>query len=186
MPAPNQPWIQAWLDAQRELARLAGSDSAADAAASAAQQRLAAFAADYAGLAAAAFAARQPGGLSLEAFSAPLVERYQRLFMPPGLLPVHPEAGQASAAWSRMQQASQRYAQIALAIATDAGRRLVAALSVSSASAAPITTLRELHLLWVDCGEAAWAAAVHGEDFAEAQAELLAALVELRAGASSR
>jgi hypothetical protein len=49
-----------------------------------------------------------------------------------------------------------------------------------------VTTLRELHALWIDCGEAAWAAAAHGEEFAEAQAELLAAHVELAAMAAPR
>ena len=32
--------------------------------------------------------------------------------------------------------------------------------------APPITTLRELHALWIDCGEAAYAAAAHREEFA--------------------
>ena len=45
--------------------------------------------------------------------------------------------------------------------------------------------LRELHSLWIDCGEAAYAAAAHRDEFAAAQAELLAAFVELRAGLAS-
>jgi hypothetical protein len=67
----------------------------------------------------------------------------------------------------------------------NAGERLAAALARSGPEAPPITTLRELHALWIDCGEAAYAAAAHREDFAEAQAELLAAFVELRAGLAS-
>jgi hypothetical protein len=47
----------------------------------------------------------------------------------------------------------------------------------------PISSLRQLHELWVDCGEAAWAEAAHGDEFAEAQAELLAAWVESCAAA---
>lgn len=151
-----------------------------------AQQTLSDYASDYAGLAAAALAQWQAGGASLDALSAPLVERYQKLFTPPGLVPANPEATEGGAAWLRMQKARQRYAELALAIATDAGRRLVSALSANGSAAPPITSLRELHSLWIECGEAAWAAAAHREEFAEAQAELLAAHVELAATARSR
>ncbi len=47
--------------------------------------------------------------------------------------------------------------------------------------APPITSLRELQALWIECGEAAYAEAARREEFASAQAELLMALVELRA-----
>jgi poly(hydroxyalkanoate) synthase III subunit E len=106
--------------------------------------------------------------------------------MPPGLVPARPESTRSDAAWLRMQQAGERYARLALAIATDAGRRLVAALSASGPAAPPVTSLRELHALWIECGEAAWAAAAHGDEFAAAQAELLAAHVELAAAAAPR
>jgi hypothetical protein len=56
-------------------------------------------------------------------------------------------------------------------------------LSASGPAAPPVTTLRELHALWIECGEAAWAAAAHRDEFAEAQAELLAAHVEFAASA---
>jgi hypothetical protein len=187
MTPPDPPWMQAWQDAQREFASLAAANRApGNPPMAAAQQRLADYAADYAGLAAAAFAAGPSGAASVNAFSAPLVERYRQLFMPAGLVPAPPSAGQAGASWLRMQQASERYGRLALGIATDAGRRLVAALSASGPAAPPVTSLRELHALWVECGEAAWAAAAHREEFAEAQAELLAALVELRAGDAPR
>ena len=106
--------------------------------------------------------------------------------MPPGLLPAKPAAAPDGAAWQRLQQAAERYARLALAIASDAGRRLVAALSAGDAAAPPVTSVRELHALWIECGEAAWAAAAHGEEFAAAQAELLAAQVELAALAGPR
>jgi hypothetical protein len=79
----------------------------------------------------------------------------------------------------------QAFASQVNAIAIDAGQRLAEALARSGPEAPPITTLRDLHSLWIDCGEAAYAAAAHREEFAEAQAELLAAFVELRAGAAS-
>ncbi len=63
----------------------------------------------------------------------------------------------------------------------DAGRRLAEALAASGPDAPPITSLRELQALWIDCGEAAYAEAARREEFALAQAELLMALVELRA-----
>src|SRR5262245_13466102 len=141
MPPAGPPWLQAWQEAQREFARLAaaGAVSANDPW-SAAQRRLSDYAADYAGLAAAALEPAPPDPATLAAMSAPLVERYQKLFTPPGLDPAMPEGEAGGAAWLRMQQAQQRYAQLALAIATDAGQRLVAALSASGPSASPITS----------------------------------------------
>jgi hypothetical protein len=64
-------------------------------------------------------------------------------------------------------------------IAADASRRLTMALADENPAATPVTSLRELHDLWVECGEAAWAAAVHQDSYAAVQAEWLAALVEL-------
>jgi hypothetical protein len=187
MPPADPPWLQAWQEAQREFARLAATGTAsANDPLSAAQRRLSDYAADYAGLAAAAFAPARPGPAGLAAMSAPLVAQYQKLFTPPGLEPAQQYGDAGGAAWLRMQQAQEQYARLALSIATDAGRRLIAALSASGPSAPPITSLRELHALWIECGEAAWAAAAHREDFAEAQAELLAAHVELRAMAAPR
>src|SRR5262245_24347759 len=187
MAAPDPPWLQAWQEAQREFARLAmASAPSVSESVSAAQRRLADYAADYAALAAAAMPQGLPNAATLAAMSAPLVARYQKLFTPPGLEPAMPEGGAGGAPWLRMQQAQERYARLALAIATDAGGRLVAALSASGPAAPPVTTLRELHALWIECGEAAWAAAAHREEFAEAQAELLAAHVELAAMTAPR
>ncbi len=84
------------------------------------------------------------------------------------------------AALHRQQQAVERFGRLLNEVAIDAGRRLVSALADDGPDVPPITSLRELHALWIDCGEAAWSAAAHREDFAAAQAELLAALVALR------
>ena len=81
---------------------------------------------------------------------------------------------------SRQRSVTQEQAT---AIAIDACERLGASLSATGSAAPPITSLRDLHALWIECGEAAYAAAAHREEFAAAQAELLMALVELRAGA---
>jgi hypothetical protein len=109
-----------------------------------------------------------------------LVEHYRRLFTPL----VMPEfaAGQSGAAFIRCQQAAERFGRQATAIAMEASERFRAALSATGPQAPPITSLRELHSLWIDCGEAAYAAHAHREEFSDALAELLAAFVEMRAG----
>jgi hypothetical protein len=114
---------------------------------------------------------------------AAFMEGYRRLFTPPGFAPTSrlPDSG---AKLARYQAAFGRFSGQVSAIALDAGRRFGAALAAEGPEAAPITTLKELHALWIDCGEAAYREAVHREEFADAQAELLAALVELRAVAA--
>jgi imidazole glycerol phosphate synthase subunit HisF len=118
------------------------------------------------------------------ALQSGMVERYRRLFTPHGAPEV--TAGDSGAAFIRCQQAAERFGKQATAIAIDASARFSAALSETGPQAPPITSLRELHALWIDCGEAAYAAHAHREEFAEAQAELLAAFVELRAGQGQR
>jgi hypothetical protein len=149
------------------------------------QRTLAGQAKDLAGLAAAFSGGQPPGAANLEALAKPLIERYRQLFMPPGLAAAAEGPAQAGAAFQRYQQALQGFALQANGIAMNAGQRLAEALAQSGPEAPPITTLRELHSLWIDCGEAAYAAAAHRDEFAEAQAELLAAFVELRAGLAS-
>jgi hypothetical protein len=182
------PWMAAWQEAERELGKLAGTAAGPDPAVTAAQQQLAEYARDYVGIAAAAFAGWQGGRWQFEALREPFIERYRQLFMPQGFAPTlaNPANVAAGAAALRAQRATDRYARLAATIAADAGRRLGAALAASGPAAPPVTTLRELHALWIECGEAAWAAAAHREEFAAAQAELLAALVELRAPAAAR
>jgi hypothetical protein len=108
-------------------------------------------------------------------------EPYRLLFA----LPAFPAAGASSpapdASMRRYQQAAERVGQLLSEAAADAGRRLDTALAADGPDAAPITSLRELQTLWIDCGEAAWSAAAHREEFSQAQAELLSAWVALRA-----
>ena len=133
-----------------------------------------------------AFGGALPMGLAnFDDLRNPLIERYRQLFMPPGLAAAGNRSANAGAAFLRYQQAMRGFTAQVSAIAMNAGERLAEALARSGPEAPPITTLRELHSLWIDCGEAAYAAAAHREDFAEAQAELLAAFVELRAGLAS-
>jgi hypothetical protein len=87
----------------------------------------------------------------------------------------------SDAAWVRYQRATMRSAELASAIALEAGRRLAEALAQSGPEGPPITSLRELRALWIECGEAAYGEAARREEFAAAQAELVMALVELRA-----
>lgn len=123
---------------------------------------------------AAAWAQPSTTPASAEAWLAALADSYRRLFA--SRVPIPVLAGTAA----------QRFGALLSSIAQDAARRLASALSESGPGAPSITTLRELRALWIETGEAAWSVAAHGEAFAAAQAELLAALVELRAAGSAR
>jgi hypothetical protein len=173
---PAMPWLEAWSTVQRQLSQFATDPS----------RRLMEFGNDYTGIAA-AFWSRiqtQTGAPDLAGLQAELVERYRRLFTP--IVLPEPAAGDTGTAFIRCQQAAQRFGHQVTAIAIDASTRLSAVLSATGPDAAPITSLRELHALWIECGEAAYATHAHREEFADAQAELLAAFVELRAGQRQR
>jgi hypothetical protein len=116
----------------------------------------------------------------------PLADQYRLLFALHEPSAVTAAADTSGAAWVRYQAAARRFGQVLSAIASDAERRLEAALAEDGPDATPITTLRELHSLWIECGDAAWSAAAHGEEFATAQADWLAALVELRPAGAAR
>ena len=146
------------------------------------QRTLAEQAKILASLAAAFSGASLLGLASLDALGNPLIERYRQLFMPPGLAAAGDIHAKAGAGFLRYQQAMRGFTSQVNAIAADAGGRLADALAQSGPESPPIATLRELHALWIECGEAAYASAAHREEFAEAQAELLAAFFELRAG----
>lgn len=176
--------MPAWLATQRELLRLATPGQAAGGGQTEdAQRRLVEYAQDFAGIAGAFWTQLQSGKSSFDALREPLIERYRQLFAPPGLSAAGADPANTGAAWIRCQQAAERFAGQATAIAIDACNRLGASLSATGSKAPPVTSLRELHALWIDCGEAAYAAAAHREEFAAAQAELLMALAELRADA---
>ncbi len=175
------PWMTAWLNFQRQFSQGAvGAAEARPEPGAEAMRRLMEFGGDYAAVAAEFWKQSQLKDPDFAGMQAGLVGHYRKLFTPVAV----PETGPAdsSAASIRCQQAGKRFGRHASAIAVDACQRLTAALSATGADAPPITSLRELHELWIECGEAAFAAAAHREDFADAQAELLAAFVELRAG----
>lgn len=179
---PVLPWMTAWLNLQQQLSQPAvgatagrGGEPGSDA-----MRRLMEFGGDYAGVAAEFWSQIQSKNPDFAGMQAGLAERYQKLFMPVVVPAATP--AETGAAFIRWQQAAERLGRHTSAIAIDACERFIAALSATGADAPPITSLRELHELWIECGEAAFAAAVHREEFADAQAELLAAFVELRAG----
>lgn len=127
-------------------------------------------------------AARVPGAGN-DAMRAIFADHYRQMFTPDfaRIAPV-PDALQASvAAMTRWQAATQRFGLQMAAIANDASQRLTAALLSDDAGLPPVTSLRQLHTLWIECGEAAYAAAAHGDESGAAQAELLGAWVELQA-----
>jgi Poly(R)-hydroxyalkanoic acid synthase subunit (PHA_synth_III_E) len=144
------------------------------------QRTLMAYSQQVAGLAALVAGQGIPGGAGLDLLRQPMIGAYQHLFTPAGPSPAQ-QASAGAAAGLRWQRASEPYASLVAAIASDAWARLARALTEEGPEAAPITSLAALHALWIDCGESAWADAAHREDFAEAQAELLAALVGLKA-----
>lgn len=191
MPDPTDPipWMRAWQDALQQMhAQPPGLPEDRQATA----QRLNAFGGDYVAMAGdwwrmvaagatATGGARKTAPVDFESLRADLTARYQQMFMPAfaraaDLQPPEPAIAIAHGRW---QSALQRAGQQTAAIAQDAFQRFSAALASTDAALPPITRLRELHELWIECGEAAYAAAAHREAFADTQAELLAAFVEL-------
>ncbi len=144
------------------------------------QRTLNQYAQGFAALAGAAWGPFGSGPADPDALRQAFATGYQQLFAPSGLAATGPASG-SGAAFERYQRAAARSAGLASSIAGDAGRRLAEALAASGPDAPPITSLRELQALWIECGEAAYAEAARREEFASAQAELLMALVELRA-----
>jgi class III poly(R)-hydroxyalkanoic acid synthase PhaE subunit len=80
----------------------------------------------------------------------------------------------------RWQRAATQMNELLAAIAADAIDKLIAALAAPAQPGIAVTSLRQLHDLWIECGERAYATAAHSEDFAAAQRELLEATVEMR------
>ncbi|MEX2151652.1 MAG: poly(R)-hydroxyalkanoic acid synthase subunit PhaE [Steroidobacteraceae bacterium] len=147
--------------------------------------RLADYGRDFAGIVedCCQFFARAGASGGFEALRTPFTERYRRLFTPEGAWATAATtgAGGTSPAYLRWQRASREMGEQTALIATDAFERLSAALTSSDPEAAPITSLRALHDLWIECGEAAYAAVARTTAYAQAQSELLAAIVEWRA-----
>lgn len=179
--APEPPWMSAWRATQAELAQFTGGGAAADPI-QLAIRGMQDVGSDHAALAADLWRRAVTGDSGLAPGPvAELAGRYRHLLMPGAAS--HPSAG---AVPERLQRASAAMLRQAQAIAADAQRRLVDALAEKGPAATPVTTLRELFELWVECGEAAWASAAHHDDFAADQAEWLAALVESGRGPSPR
>ena len=125
--------------------------------------------------------ARTAGG-GLDQLRDSLKEKFSRAYLPAfAPFPTQEQAGETLMAASlRLQRATARISELNAAVAADAVERLLTALSGPDAVGAPVTSLRELHELWVECGERAYARIAHGDDYAAAQAEYLMAMVEMR------
>lgn len=109
-------------------------------------------------------------------------EKFERMYVPV-VNPLHAQQQATERLMTsslRWQRASARMSQLLSAAATTAVGNLAAALGGPAATGPPVTSLRQLHELWVECGERAYAGAAHSEEFAAAQAELLSAMVEMR------
>jgi hypothetical protein len=148
-------------------------------------RRLADFSRDFAGIAedCCQYFARAGAAGGIGALRTPFIERYRRLFTPEGAWTAGATTGAegTSPAYLRWQRASRELGEHSASIAADAFRRLSAALTSSDPEAAPITSVRALHELWIECGEAAYAAVARTPAYTQAQSDLLAAIVEWRA-----
>ena len=177
-----------WIEAQQEFARQA-ADGGAEAI-----RRIREFSDDYLGITrelwklVESHASGEPGASSralekgLDQLSNALKEKFERLYVP-AFGPLHAQqqaTERLMATTLRWQRAVTRVSELLSTVATDAVEKLIAALADPGASGPPVTSLRQLHNLWVDCGERAFAVTAHSEDFAAAQAELLMAMVEMR------
>ena len=87
--------------------------------------------------------------------------------------PAWPAAPGAGPEWA---SALEGWSQILAGIATDTANRFAAALA-----GRPPATLRATFDLWIDCAEAAYQAAAHGDSFLAAQARLVNGFVLERA-----
>lgn len=202
-PLNTADWMTAWAEARDELLRrfaapvgtgvsaggiAAGAGEGADAI-----RRILEFGEAYLGIAQDAPVWSQSLSSGREELRAGLRDRYARLFsvarmpgVPPGLPLFGPIGAQQDvherliAATVRCQRAAQRFNALLTVVAADAVDRMLVALSTTDDAHPPITSLGELHELWVDCGEQAYAAAARGEEFADAQREVLAATIEWR------
>ena len=187
-PSASMPWMTAWIEIRQKLLdQAAGAPGGNEDP----MRRLSGFGGDYVGIAAdwwrvfgnqAASPAVAKPPADLESMRALFIDRYRQMFTPEfaWTVAVADPLRDGAAAMTRWHVATQRFGQQVAAIANDAFRRLSAALMTNDALLPPITSLRQLHELWIECGEAAYAAAAHGDEFTDVQAELLAAWVELR------
>jgi len=116
------------------------------------------------------------------ASAAPLsfAEPFRLLFAMSGFPAAGVNSAASAALMRRYQQAVEWVGKLLNDAAADAGQRLSTALAADGPDGVPITSLRQLQTLWIDCGEAAWSAVAHREEFAQAQAELLSAWVAMR------
>ena len=177
-----------WTEAQETFLRQA-ADSGAEAV-----RRIRQFGDDYRGIAQELWkfvAAKAPSTTDVQA-PAPdgdfdklresLKDKFARAWLPAfGPLQGQQQAGERMmAATLRWQSATARMGELQAAIAADAVDRFRVAVSGPDTAVPPVKTLRELHDLWVECGERAFSVVAHGEDYAAAQAELLMAMVEMR------
>jgi len=175
---PVQSWLAAWNAAWGAERQAPTPEAMA--------RRLLQLGQDYAGLARDSWkflggASGAPAGADAATAQAAFAESYRRMLLPAAAFDArHAGTGASLAtAVARCQRAWQAMAMQGADIAADASRRLAAALADDDPAATAVTSLRELHDLWVACGEEAWAAAVHQDSHAAVQAEWLAALVEL-------
>lgn len=86
-----------------------------------------------------------------------------------------------AAAQADYQKLEQELRSVLLGVQSDALDQVQERLRERSAGAQPIKDFRELHKLWVECGERVFAKVAHSDAYCKRQAELGNALTRLRA-----
>lgn len=79
--------------------------------------------------------------------------------------------------WMEYQQAYRDYAEIFNRVAYNTVQRLQAKLMSLTGSENPVSTLREVYDMWVDCAEDAYAEMVNTEEYADVNARMVNALM---------
>jgi class III poly(R)-hydroxyalkanoic acid synthase PhaE subunit len=79
--------------------------------------------------------------------------------------------------WMEHQQASQEYAEALSKVGSDTVNRLQSKLMSLTGSENPVSTLRELYDLWVDCAEDAYAELVNSDEYSQINARLVNTLM---------
>jgi hypothetical protein len=86
--------------------------------------------------------------------------------------------------WSMFQSAQARYEALLVDAAESALARMSERIAERAAGGRPLNTVRAAYDLWIECSETSYAALLASDDFADAHASAINALVVVKAGCS--
>lgn len=116
-----------------------------------------------------------------QASAAQFAEAFAKV---PGVGPLreHAETWRAvAAAQADYRKLEQEVSTVMLSVQRDALDLVQQQVRARNAAAQPVQDLRELHRMWVECGERVFAKVAHSEEYCKLQGELRNALTRLRA-----